>query len=221
VNRAAIGLAPHSGWAALVAVACPKEGLRVVDRRRVALAGADLPRQPYHAAEDLPLEVAEELLGRCARDSENLAKRALADVIGDLSREGYEAVGCGLLLASGRKLPKLADVLASHALIHTADGEHYREALTRAATSRELPVSGIREKELWDRAAAALRLSENDVRKRIDAAGKPLGPPWTADQKHAAALAWVALRTAPKGRSDARGEKRHSSSESSLKTRKP
>src|SRR5262249_46220465 len=133
MNRAAIGLAPHSGWAALVAVANPREGLRIVDRRRVALADPRFPRQPYHAAENLPLAEAEALLGRCARDSENLAAQALAGAIAGLEREGFEAVGLGLLLASGRKLPALADVLASHALIHTADGEHYRDALKRAA----------------------------------------------------------------------------------------
>jgi hypothetical protein len=200
VKPAAIGFAPHSGWAALVAVSCPPEGLRVVDRRRVALAGPETPRQPYHAAEDLPLDEAEELLGRCARDSENLAGRALADAIAALEREGYESVGCGLLLASGRKLPALPEVLASHALIHAADGEHYRDALTRAAVKRDLPVTGVRQKEIWERAASTLRIPSNEVRKRIDAAGKPLGPPWTADQKHAAALAWIALQPAGRRR---------------------
>ena len=200
MKPAAIGFAPHSGWAALVAVSCPPEGLRVVDRRRVALAGPETPRQPYHAAEDLPLEEAEELLGRCARDSENLAGRALAGDLAALDREFYESVGCGLLLASGRKLPALPEVLASHALIHTADGEHYRDALTRAAVKRDLPVTGVRQKEIWERAASALRIPSNEVRKRIDAAGKPLGPPWTADQKHAAALAWIALQPAGRRR---------------------
>jgi len=200
VNRAAIGLAPHSGWAALVAVACPREGLRVVDRRRIALAGPGTPRQPYHAAENLPLAKAAELLDRCARDAEDLARQALADATGALRSAGYEAVACGLLLASGRKLPELPAILASHALIHTADGEHYRDALTRAAEKRDLPVTGIRQKEIWDRAAAALGAPASALRKRIDAAGKPLGPPWTADQKHAAALAWIALQPQRRGR---------------------
>jgi len=200
VNRAAIGFAPHSGWAALVAVACPPQGLRVLDRRRIALAGEDLPRQPYHAAESLPLEKAEELLARCARSSESLARRALAEAVAALEGRGYEAAGCGLLLASGRKLPALAGILASHALIHTADGEHYREALARAAATRKIPLTGIRQKEIWGRAAEALRLPEDELRRRIDDAGKPLGPPWTADHKHAAALAWIALQTAGRRR---------------------
>jgi hypothetical protein len=190
VKAAALGFAPHSGWAALVAVSCPPEGLRVV------LAGPKTPRQPYHAAEDLLLEDARELLGRCARDSETLAGRALDETIATLEREGYETVGCGLLLASGRKLPPLPEVLASHALIHTADGEHYRDALTRAAAKRDLPVTGVRQKEIWECASTALRIPSGELRARIDAAGKPLGPPWTADQKHAAALAWIALQPA-------------------------
>ncbi|HTO76211.1 MAG TPA: hypothetical protein VMQ61_09055 [Thermoanaerobaculia bacterium] len=172
----------------------------MLDRRRIALAGPETPRQPYHAAENLPLPEAVVLLGRCARDSESLARRALADAVAALERSGYETVGCGLLLASGRKLPALPEVLASHALIHTADGEHYRDALTRAAAKIDLPVTGVRAKEIWDRAAAALRMPAGEVRKRIDAAGKPLGPPWTADQKHAAALAWIALQPAGKRR---------------------
>jgi hypothetical protein len=181
-------------------VACPREGLRVLDRRRITLAGPGTPRQPYHAAENLPLAEAAELLGRCERDSESLARRALADAIAGLELSGYETVGCGLLLASGRKVPSLPEVLGSHALIHTADGEHYRNALTRAAAKRDLPVTGVRQKEIWERAASALRLPSGEVKRRIDAAGKPLGPPWTADQKHAAALAWIVLQPAGRRR---------------------
>jgi len=46
--------------------------------------------------------------------------------VADLRGKGYRPVGSALLLASGRPLPKLETILASHALIHTADGEHFR-----------------------------------------------------------------------------------------------
>ena len=48
------GFAVHSGWAA--AVLATGDGRRpvVLDRRRVTLCPEALPRQVYHAAQDLP-----------------------------------------------------------------------------------------------------------------------------------------------------------------------
>jgi hypothetical protein len=54
---ATIGLAPHSGWAALVALAGPKTAPRVVLRERLEMTSPKLagPKQPYHEVEPLPV----------------------------------------------------------------------------------------------------------------------------------------------------------------------
>ncbi len=54
---AGIGLRTHSGWAALVAVAADGDVPLVVARRRIEIADAAIrgAKQPYHAAEPMPL----------------------------------------------------------------------------------------------------------------------------------------------------------------------
>lgn len=196
MTPAAFGLRAHSGWAALVAVAGTPASPSVVDRRRIGLAGAGIPKQPYHAAEDLGLEKAEELIRRCVQGSRRLAIRALGEAVGDLRRDGYEVRACGLLLASGRALPGLSAILASHALIHTADGEHFRNAIIHAAGHAKLPVTAVREKDLWARASADLLVPIEELQRRIQALGKSIGPPWTEDQKLASLAGCLALARA-------------------------
>jgi hypothetical protein len=190
--RAAFGLRAHSGWATLVTVTAAPA---IVDRRRIELAAPGVPgsSQPYHAAEGLELKKAETIVGRCAEGARRLAAQAFQDALRDVEKEGFEVVGCGLLLASGRPLPELAAILASHALIHTADGELYREALVHAARRHGLPVTKIREKDVLDQGATALRLTASEIQRRVQEIGKPLGPPWRQDEKLATLAGWLSL----------------------------
>lgn len=194
-RKAALGLRAHSGWAALVAVAGDATSVEVVDRRRIEMTDPRRPlsKQPYHQAEDLPLEKAARLLDRYSRNARELADRALKDVVADLRRRGYRPVGSGLLLASGRPLPKLEAILASHALIHTADGEHFRMALLLASQDCGLPLTGVREREILECAQGVLGRPGADLQSTVAGLGRGLGPPWTQDQKLAALLAWVVL----------------------------
>jgi hypothetical protein len=193
MSRVALGLRVHSGWAALVAVGRVEDAVAVVARRRIALAGPGIPKQPYHAAENLGLEKARERIRLWVSGSRRLAAQAFREVLAALRKDGHEVVGCGLLLASGRPLPPLAAVLASHALIHTADGEHFRAALVHAAGRAKLPVTAVREKEVWREACARRGVPIETLQGEIRALGKSLGPPWTQDQKHAALVAGIAL----------------------------
>ena len=191
----AFGLRAHSGWAALVAVAGSPESPAVLLRRRVELAdpGTQGSKQPYHAAEGRKLAIAEKIVNRCAADARGLAREAVRSAIRELEAEGHRVVGCGLLLASGRPLPELASILASHALIHTADGELFRDALAHAMERCGLPVTRVREKEVFERAAKDFRTAADALRQRVDEIGRPIGPPWTQDQKLASVAGWLAL----------------------------
>lgn len=64
----------------------------------------------------------------------------------------WRMTAAGVLESAGRKGSSLAAILASHALIHAADGDHF--------------VNGF---------------------------ARQVGPPWGADQKSAAFLAWLLL----------------------------
>jgi hypothetical protein len=194
-RRVAIGFSPHSGWAALVMLGGTAEQPEVLARRRVEMADPRLPgsRQPYHAVEGLAVSLAE---ARLARFRETATKRAVAAIeaaLAHLGRRGYAAAACGILEGSGRRGLPLESVLASHALIHTADGQHFRDALASAAERSGLAVHRVRASDLLKRAAARLSLTEEALRQRVQALGRPLGPPWGADQKSAALLAWLLL----------------------------
>ena len=190
---AALGLRAHSGWAALVAVGGGPASPEVLDRRRIEMADDPEAKQPYHAAEELPLAKARALLERLARQAEERAAAGLGAVLADLRADGYDVVGAIVLTASGKPLPPLESILASHALIHTADGEHFRDALAFGAQQHRLPVARIREKDLLARAATAVGRPAPDLQAAVTAWGKPLGPPWTQDQKLSALGAWTVL----------------------------
>jgi hypothetical protein len=195
VGKAALGLRAHSGWAALVAVAGTRGSIEVVDRRRLELSASKTPgpRQPYHEAEGQKLEKARQIVTRYAEEAGRLASEGFRAVLADLKTHGHSVVGCGLLQASGRPLPNLESILASHALIHSADGELFRDALADAAKKHRLNLVRAREKEVVAEAASRLRLEAADLQRRVAALGKTVGPPWTQDQKLATIAAWLAL----------------------------
>ncbi len=195
MTQTALGLRAHSGWAALVAVAGTRKSIEVIDRRRIELADTAIPgsKQPFHAAEGLELKKAERIVDGCAAGARRLARQAFRAVIDDLRKKGHEAVGCGLLLASGRPLPALESILASHALIHTADGELFRDALVHASEKCGLPVTRMRERELYARGAEELCVPAEELQRRIAELGRTIGPPWRQDEKLAALVGWLAL----------------------------
>src|SRR5437762_7911346 len=152
---AALGFRAHSGWAVAVAVAGSPSKPVVLERRRIVTADAAIPgsKQPYHAAERLDLPKAEALIRRCRDSSNRLAENSLSDIVTQLARKGHRVAGAGVIFASGRPLPDLAAILRSHALLHTAEGEFFREAMVRGSEHCSLPVTRIKEREVWDRGA--------------------------------------------------------------------
>ncbi len=196
MTHAAVGLRAHSGWAALVVVAGPPRSPAVIERRRIELVDHGIPRQPYHAAKKLDLQEAAELVRRCAHRARLLARRALREVVKDLHTKGHDVVGCGLLLSSGRPATTLAETLASHALIHTAEGELFREALAHASKQCDLRVTGVRERQLFAQGESQLHLPAGELRRRVSELGRFIGPPWRQDEKYAALVGWLVLAAA-------------------------
>jgi hypothetical protein len=195
LEKAAIGCRTHSGWAALVALAGPVASPRVIARRRIEICDPQIrgSKQPYHAAEPLEFEEAKAFLDQCAASTRRLAREALQAAIDGLRDRRCDARSCGIILGSGRTLPALQATLASHALIHTAEGEFYRNALVEASEHCGLAVVGVKEKELYQRGAAQFHMPAAELERRVAEMGKELGPPWTQDQKYAALVAWMAL----------------------------
>ena len=191
--KVALGFSVHSGWAAYVVAEAFSRLPGVVERGRIEMADAPDTKQPYHAAEGLPLKEAQALLGRFRAEAGRRADGAIGDVVNSLRRRGDEVLGCGLLLGSGRPSTSLEATLASHALIHTADGNHFRDAITDACGRHGLAVVGIRERELMEHASRALRASPPELLQRLKDVGRALGPPFRQNEKYAALAAWSVL----------------------------
>lgn len=166
----------------------------MLERRRMSVVDGKIAghAQPYHFAREQPLAEAKKHIARCAAASLRLAQTALKEVAERLSHE-YRVKGAAVLLASGRPLPELERIFASHPLIHTAEGEFFRKAFSEACEALKIPVTGIREKELAERAQTVFKKSAAALPAELAAAAKHLGPPWSQDQKAAALAAAVVL----------------------------
>ncbi len=207
-KQAALGFRVHSGWTALVAVSLKKGVPVILARQRVHLVETFSYefRQPYHTAEKMRPGQACEFIERVQDEARRLAYGAIRGLQSDLQEKGLKLTRCGLLLASGRPLPALEKILASHALIHTADGEMFREALLHASARCGLRDFRIKERELLDCAGQVLRLKGGDLMRRVTELGRPFGSPWSQDEKFATLAAWLALAARSKNTSREREE---------------
>jgi hypothetical protein len=195
VKAAAIGVSVHSGWGALVTVAGKRGAEEVLDRRRLVIIDSKVAgaAQPYHYVQAREIHAAETHLNRCATESRRLAVEALTRIATELRDRDFTLVASSILLSSARPLPDLKEILASHALIHTAEGEFFRQAFRGAFEKLGIPVAGIRARDLNDCAVKAFGKAASEIQKRIDAMGRDLGAPWTKDEKTAALAAAIVL----------------------------
>ena len=194
-KQAAVGFRVHSGWSAIVAVSLEKSAPVVLARQRVHLVDTFTYefRQPYHTAEKMLAGEAREFISRMQAEARRLAYRAVRELESRTHEQGVKLTRCGLLLASGRPLPGLEKILASHPLIHTADGELFREGILHAIARCGLEDFRVKEKELLDRARRMLRIKPNALMQRVTDLGRSVGSPWSQDEKFATLAAWLAL----------------------------
>ena len=193
--RAALGFRAHSGWAAVVAVGGSREAPHVLLRARIELADSNAPdtMQPYHSASELDIGTAERFIVLCAAVARRMARKAMRELVKQLNESGHTVVACGNLLGSGHSPATLAAALASHPMLHTAEGEFYRDALDEASLHLGLKVVGVREKEVVALGSAMLGTTSDRLQKTLTDLGKPFGSPWRQDEKLATLVAWLAL----------------------------
>jgi len=195
MKQAAVGFRVHSGWSALVAISLEEGCPQVLLRQRPHLVKTFTYefRQPYHSAEKLSPAEGRSMVSAVRGEARRLADQAIRSARTSLRERDYELRFCALLRASGRPLPALPQILASHALIHSADGELFREALLHASKRSGLGIFNAREADLLQTASQALCLQPEQTIRVLVGLGAGLGPPWTQDEKLAALVAWLSL----------------------------
>ena len=197
MQKAAVGFRVHSGWTALVVVSVEKGLPVVLSRQRLNLVKifSYKFRQPFHTAEKLPFANADKFISSVRTDAEQLACSALRAVKEQLKKQRYQLDRASLLLASGKALPDLEKILQSHALIHTADGELFRQVLHLACKRCGLELACARERDLLELCAQAFSIPAPELQRRVAQLGRSVGSPWSQDEKFAALAAWLAITT--------------------------
>jgi len=201
-TSATIGIQMHSGWGVLVAVVSSDKKVELLERRRISVTDATMPggNQPYHHAslrfDRQNLRDAERYLSDCATACERLATIAIEEAVAGVRGHGYRIAGAAILQSAGRPLPTLPQILAAHPLIHTAEGEFFSRVARAACERLQIPVTGIRRRDLDEQAKATLGRSAVPLQRAVAALGKSVGPPWTADHKNAALAAVIVSASA-------------------------
>ena len=191
--KVALGFKPHSGWTSLIAIGKDDEDYVILNRRRVELVEEEWAKQPYHAAEELEAKEAEMVVRRGVQVAHSVTLREMRAALKQERSQGHEVIGCAVVV--GNPMPKwsVAEILAVHFRMHQAEGVLFREALVIAATKCKIPVTTINDKLLMKDAQGALKISSDQLQKKLAALGKIAGPPWGKDQKEAAVAAMIAL----------------------------
>lgn len=190
-----LGVSDHSGWAVMVAVGGDRNEVAVIDRRRLELCDPALPRQAYHAAEHLALDEASTVVASVERSARTAAAEALGALVDELTRAGHDVSALAVAEGTAPVPDDLARILASHALLHAAEGQLFRDALVDGAAHASVDVVRFAKRTLAAEAADALGRDADQLVAEIAALGRPIGPPWRQDHKTAALAGWLALAT--------------------------
>jgi hypothetical protein len=188
--NSALAVRAHAGWAAYVVLRGDPKAPEIAARGRMELFDPALEESKmlFHAAEPMPFARAESYIDKCRAATAKRADLALENIL----KENGPIAGCCVLTASGKPLPELKAILASHALIHAAEGVFYRDAVADACKRRKIAVQRIRERDIAEE-SNMLPLSEVARRDALGAFGKQVGSPWTQDEKLSALGAWLVL----------------------------
>jgi hypothetical protein len=198
-NAVALGCFARTGRAIVVALRGPTGEPAVAARTEIALVDDDLSPFVYHAAQDLPSSEAPVFVKRALLVVQRAAREHLAEVVSELRARGERVIGAGIVMGDRPVASELERILASHALVHAAEGELYRDALSSAAERLRIPVIGTPRHELFTRASASAGERAQNLARRLAALGREVGPPWRQYEKQAAAAAWIALAAAGAG----------------------
>jgi hypothetical protein len=177
-----------------VCVAAPDLVPAVIERRRVTLIDAGLPKLPYeHESVGMKNDEANALIARVRRAIDRCTTLALQRLVTELSPT-YDTVALAIRKPPFPVLPRtVSAVRRSYPLQCAADGMLYQLAICRAARQLGLEVQLCRRGDEMARAAQILTLTPREVEEFVTARGRPAGPPWTQEHRRAYAAGIAAL----------------------------
>ena len=193
-RQASIGLRAKTGRTIAVVLSGLPGSPQVLQRLELSLINPRLPAtyQPYHEVMELPWEEAQVAVRKFSDAIEQIASKALAQLIRNVQTEDYSVCGVGIVGAPERNLDKIG---SPHIRAHAAEGVLFRHVLEVAAKENRLRSRVFAEHDFNQLAATELESTARELEGRLSELGHSVGRPWRADEKKATAAAWLALRS--------------------------
>jgi hypothetical protein len=179
-----IGAVARTGSAVAVALSGTAAAPRFLARREIELVPQGLAAQPYHAAADMDLAAAGELIARVEAAAEDAAATGLRALAGTLlvGTGPAGAVRAVAVVVKPVAVPgDLAGILRSHAWMHAAEGVLYRQAVLAAATECGWTARAVEQSAL------------PGAEQTLHVLGRAAGRPWRRIEKDAARAALTLL----------------------------
>ena len=177
-----IGVVAKTGSAVAVALSGTTAAPRFRARRQIELVPRGLAAQPYHAAADMDLAAAAELINQVELAAEQAAAAGLRAVAGAVPPSAVRAVA---VVVKAVSMPgQLAGILRSHAWMHAAEGVLYRQAVLAAATECGWTARAVEQSTL------------PAAEQALNMLGQAAGPPWRRPEKDATRAALTLLTAA-------------------------
>jgi len=196
-----VSVADHAGWTHVVCVAAPDNVPAVVERRKVTTIDMSMPTMPYHHESlTMPVDEADALIERVRQSVTECTTRALRETVSDLSQI-YRAVALSIRVPTFPQLPDTVRLVRqSYPLQCAADGMMYQIAWCDAAQALGIKVHQFRRGDEAVTAAKRLDVTPKEIESFVNGAGRPSGPPWTAEHRRAFAAGIAALAPHARGR---------------------
>jgi hypothetical protein len=188
----AIGFRVKTGRATAVVMGGPASAPRVLSRKSLQLFDPAIPEshQPFHAELELPPAESARVVPIALRAVERVALSALRELVGEVQPALGSIVGIALVAGSATDPEAIRN---PHMRAHAREGQLFPQALDAAAKTLRIPSITIVESEVFTSAAARLGKTPDAIKIAVAELGRAIGKPWSAEEKAAAAAAWIAL----------------------------
>ena len=188
----AIGFRVKTGRATAVVMAGPASAPRVLSRKNLQLWDPAIPEshQPWHADFELPPDESARIVPVALKAVERVALSALRQLVDEVRTTHGAVVGIALVAGSSTDPESIHN---PHMRAHAREGHLFPQSLAAAAKTMRISAVTMVESEVFTIAAAKLAKSPDAVKLAVTELGRNVGKPWSAEEKAAAAAAWITL----------------------------
>ena len=188
----AIGFRVKTGRATAVVMIGPASAPRVLSRKSLQLWDPAIPEshQPWHADFELPPDESARIVPIALKAVERVALSALRNLVDEVRSAHGSIVGIALVAGSSTDPESIHN---PHMRAHAREGQLFPQSLAAAAKTLRIPAVTLVESQVFTTAAAKLAKSPVAIKLAVTEMGRDVGKPWSAEEKAAAAAAWITL----------------------------